>query len=84
MPIRTAIQFPHHVLTRAQIDLLGVKAYEGGFQNVALTDPGKGKSYTLSRPPAAPRRAGVATTAGPECSDQVTSGYPVSAKRSPA
>jgi hypothetical protein len=48
------IQFPHHVLTSAQIDLLGVKAYEGGLQNVALTDPGKGKSYTLSVRPLLP------------------------------
>ena len=48
------IQFPHHVLTSEQIDLLGVKAYEGGLQNIALTDPGMGTSYTLSVRPLLP------------------------------
>lgn len=41
------IQFPHHVLTTAELDLLGVKAYEGGLQNVVLVGPGQGKIFTL-------------------------------------
>jgi hypothetical protein len=48
------IQFPHHVLTSAQLDVLGVKAYEGGLQNVVLTGPVAGKSYTLAIRPLLP------------------------------
>jgi hypothetical protein len=48
------IQFPHHVLTSAQLDLLGVKTYAGGLQNVALTGPTKGTSHTLSVRPLLP------------------------------
>jgi hypothetical protein len=48
------IQFPHHVLTSAELDLLGVKSFEGGLQNVIVTGPGRGKSYALSVRPLLP------------------------------
>jgi len=42
------IQFPHRTMTPAEIDLLKVTDYEGGFQNVVLRDPdGKLSQFSL-------------------------------------
>ena len=46
-------QFPHRVMTPAEIDLLEVIDYEGGFQNLVLTGP-DGKLYTFTLRPLLP------------------------------
>lgn len=46
-------QFPHRVMTPAEIDLLEVTDYEGGFQNLVLTGP-DGKLYTFTLRPLLP------------------------------
>jgi hypothetical protein len=46
-------QFPHRVMTPAEIDLLEVTDYDGGFQNLVLTGP-DGKLYTFSLRPLLP------------------------------
>ncbi len=47
------LQFPHHTLTPAQVEALGVTGFEGGLQNVTLTGS-DGKTYTLSVRPLLP------------------------------
>jgi hypothetical protein len=47
------LQFPHHTLTPAEVEAIGVTGYEGGLQNVTLTGP-DGKTYTLSVRPLLP------------------------------
>jgi hypothetical protein len=47
------IQFPHRTMTPAEIDLLKITDYEGGFQNVVLRDP-DGKLYQFSLRPLLP------------------------------
>jgi hypothetical protein len=47
------LQFPHRKMTPAEIDLLNVTDYQGGFQNLVLTAPDK-KLYTLSLRPLLP------------------------------
>ena len=39
-------QFPHRKLTIEEVQLLGIKDYQGGLQNVVLND--NGKLYTFS------------------------------------
>jgi hypothetical protein len=46
-------QFPHRKMTPAEIDLLKITDYQGGFQNLVLTAPDK-KLYTLSLRPLLP------------------------------
>ena len=46
-------QFPHRKMTAAEIDLLKVTDYQGGFQNLVLIDP-DGKPYTFSLRPLLP------------------------------
>ena len=46
-------QFPHRTMTPAEIDLLKVTDYQGGFQNLVLNDP-DGKPYTFSLRPLLP------------------------------
>ena len=46
-------QFPHRVMTPAEIDLLEVTDYEGGFQDLVLTGP-DGKLYTFTLRPLLP------------------------------
>ncbi len=48
-------QFPHRKLTPAEVDLLGIKDYQGGLQNVVLND--NGKLYTFSLRPLLPGEA---------------------------
>jgi hypothetical protein len=48
-----ANQFPHRTMTPAEIDLLKITDYQGGFQNLVLTDP-DGKPYTFSLRPLLP------------------------------
>ena len=50
-------QFPHRKLTIAEVELLGIKDYQGGLQNVVLMDP-EGKAYTFSLRPLLPGEAG--------------------------
>jgi hypothetical protein len=47
------IQFPHHTMTPAEIDLLKITDYEGGLQNVVVRDP-DGKLYQFSLRPLLP------------------------------
>jgi hypothetical protein len=47
------LQFPHRTMTPAEVDLLKVTEYQGGFQNLVLTAPDK-KLYTLSLRPLLP------------------------------
>jgi hypothetical protein len=49
-------QFPHRKLTPAEVDLLAIKDYQGGLQNVVLND--KGKLYTFSLRPLLPGEEG--------------------------
>jgi len=49
-------QFPHRRMTPAEIDLLGVTDYHGGFQNLVLRDP-DGKTYSFSLRPLLPGEA---------------------------
>ncbi len=49
--------FPHRVMTSAEIDVLGLSGYEGGFQGVLLRDPG-GITYTLNVRPLLPDETG--------------------------
>jgi hypothetical protein len=51
------VQFPHRKMTPAEIDLLKISDYQGGFQNMVLADP-KGVKYTLSLRPLLPGEAG--------------------------
>ena len=51
------LQFPHRTMTPAEIDLLKVTDYHGGFQNLILTDPA-GKLFTLSLRPLLPGETG--------------------------
>ncbi|MDF2734164.1 MAG: putative lipoprotein [Chloroflexota bacterium] len=46
-------QFPHRAMTPAEVDLLKITDYEGGLQNVVITDP-DGKPYTFSLRPLLP------------------------------
>jgi hypothetical protein len=46
-------QFPHRKMTIEEVDLLGIKDYQGGFQNLVLRDP-DGKPYTFSLRPLLP------------------------------
>lgn len=50
-------QFPHRKMTPAEVDLLGIKDYQGGFQNLILRDP-DGKPYTFSLRPLLPGEEG--------------------------
>jgi hypothetical protein len=50
-------QFPHRKLTIQEVDLLGIKDYQGGFQNLVLRDP-DGKPYTFSLRPLLPGEEG--------------------------
>ena len=50
-------QFPHREMTKAEIDLLGIKDYEGGFQNLVLRGP-NGMTYTFSLRPLLPGETG--------------------------
>ena len=50
-------QFPHRKLTAAEVDLLGIKDYQGGFQNLVLSGP-NGMMYTFSLRPLLPGEAG--------------------------
>lgn len=50
------LQFPFLDMTAAQLDLLDVKAYEGGFQGLPITGP-DGKLYTLNVRPLLPEEA---------------------------
>lgn len=47
------LQFPHRTMTPAELDLVDVTDYAGGFQNVTMTGP-DGKTYTLSARPLLP------------------------------
>ncbi len=47
------VQFPHRVMTPAEIDLLGITDYEGGFQNLVL-NAGDGQLFTFSLRPLLP------------------------------
>lgn len=47
------VQFPHRTMTPAEIDLLEITDYEGGFQNAVVRDP-DGKLYTFSLRPLLP------------------------------
>jgi len=51
------LQFPHRTMTPAEVDLLKVTDYQGGFQNLVLTAPDK-KLYTLSLRPLLPGETG--------------------------
>ncbi len=51
------VQFPHRVMTPAEIDLLRINDYQGGFQNLVLMDP-DGKPYTFSLRPLLPGESG--------------------------
>jgi hypothetical protein len=51
------VQFPHRKMTPAEIDLLKISDYQGGFQNMVLADP-KGVKYTLSLRPLLPGETG--------------------------
>ena len=46
-------QFPHRTMTPEEVDLLKITDYQGGLQNVVLTDP-DGKPYTFSLRPLLP------------------------------
>ncbi len=46
-------RFPHRAMTPAEIDLLKITDYQGGFQNLVLMDP-DGKPYTFSLRPLLP------------------------------
>ncbi len=46
-------QFPHRAMTSAEVDLLNVTDYQGGFQNLVLRDP-DGRMYTFSLRPLLP------------------------------
>ncbi len=46
-------QFPHRTMTPAEVDLLKIADYQGGLQNVVVTDP-DGKPYTFSLRPLLP------------------------------
>jgi hypothetical protein len=46
-------QFPHRTMTPEEVDLLKITDYQGGLQNVVLTDP-DGKPYTISLRPLLP------------------------------
>ena len=54
-----AFQMPARVMTAAEIEALGIEPFQGGFVGLPLAGPGDGKFYSLSRPPAAPRRREV-------------------------
>jgi hypothetical protein len=47
------LQFPHRVLTSADVEALGIDGFTGGLQNVSLTGP-DGKPYQLSVRPLLP------------------------------
>ena len=49
-------QFPHRRMTVAEVDLLDVTDYQGGFQSLVLRDP-DGKTYTFSLRPLLPGEA---------------------------
>ena len=51
------LQFPHRTMTPAEVDLLKVTDYQGGFQNLVLRDPA-GKLFTLSLRPLLPGETG--------------------------
>jgi hypothetical protein len=46
-------QFPHRVMTAAEVDLLDVSDYQGGFQNMTIRDP-DGKTFTFTLRPLLP------------------------------
>ncbi len=46
-------QFPHRVMSPAEVDLLEVTDYQGGLQNLVLSDP-DGKLYTFTLRPLLP------------------------------
>jgi hypothetical protein len=47
-------QFPHLTMTAAQLDQLDITGYEGGFQNLVISGPDGGPTYTLSARPILP------------------------------
>jgi hypothetical protein len=50
-------QFPHRKMSIEEVELLGIKDYQGGLQNAVLMDP-DGKPYTFSLRPLLPGEAG--------------------------
>jgi hypothetical protein len=55
-PDPNGLQFPHRRMTAAEIDLLDVTDYQGGFQSMLIRDP-DGKLYTFSLRPLLPGEA---------------------------
>ncbi|MEO8571286.1 MAG: hypothetical protein ABI553_06250 [Chloroflexota bacterium] len=53
-PDPSAFQLPKRVLSVAEVEALGVKPYQGGFQGVTLLGPRDGRIYTLSLRPLLP------------------------------
>ena len=49
-----AFQVPARVITRADVELLGIAPYEGGFTGLPLAGPGDGKFYSLFLRPLLP------------------------------
>jgi len=49
-----AFQMATRVLTVAQVEALGIRPYEGGFQGLTVSGPGDGKLYSLSLRPLLP------------------------------
>ena len=49
-----AFQLPARVMTVAEVELLGIAPYEGGFTGLSLAGPGDGNAYSLSLRPLLP------------------------------
>ena len=52
-PDPNANQFPHRRMTIEEVDVLGIKDYQGGFQNLVLKTS-DGKTWTFSLRPLLP------------------------------
>jgi hypothetical protein len=53
-PDPNAFQLPARVLSVAEVELLGISPYRGGFQGLTLIGPGDGKTYSFSLRPLLP------------------------------